>query len=144
MGFKRLIVPERVQVVPAQFSWVDHRLVRDRHIERCDPQAAALYLFLVTVADARGLSYYAGGTLARRLSMSVERLAAARADLVRAGLVAYAAPLYQVLALDPPAPAPAVQAPTAAPAPTAPVPQLSRQELRGRLAQLRRSLEARR
>lgn len=54
----------------------------------------ALYLFLVTVADAQGLSYYADGSLARRLSMSVERLREARATLERAGLVACAAPLY--------------------------------------------------
>jgi hypothetical protein len=31
--------------------------VRERYIERCDHPAAALYLFLVTVADVEGLSY---------------------------------------------------------------------------------------
>ena len=58
---KRLLVPSRVRQVPRQFSWVDHRLVRDHHIEHCDPPALALYLFLITVADAQGLSYYADG-----------------------------------------------------------------------------------
>ncbi len=48
--------------MPSQFSWVDQRLVRERHIERCDVQALALYLFLVTVADAQGLSYYSDAT----------------------------------------------------------------------------------
>ncbi len=67
---KRLLVPSRVRQVPRQFSWVDHRLVRDHHIERCDPPALALYLFLVTVADAKGLSYYADGSTRRRLSSS--------------------------------------------------------------------------
>lgn len=104
MAIKRLICPERVRKVPAQFSWVDHRLVRERPIERCDVHAAALYLFLVTVADAQGLSYYSDTSVARRLSMALGRLAQARKDLIRIGLIAYERPLYQVLALDAPAP----------------------------------------
>ena len=104
MAIKRLICPERVRKVPAQFSWVDHRLVRERHIERGDAHAAALYLFLVTVADAQGLSYYSDTSVARRLSMDPSRLVRARTDLIRLRLVAYERPLYQVLALDAPAP----------------------------------------
>lgn len=102
MTVKRVLCPERVRQIPAQFSWVDHRLVRERHIERCDPPAAALYLFLITVADAQGLSYYSDAALVRCLSMSVARLSQARGDLIRAGLIAYQRPLYQVLALDSP------------------------------------------
>ena len=102
MTIKRVLDWQRVRRIPAQFSWLDQRLVRDRHIERCDAHACALYLFLVTVADAQGLSYYAEDSLARRLSMSPERLRIARADLVRLGLVAFEHPLYQVLALDAP------------------------------------------
>ena len=102
VAIKRVICSERVRKIPAQFSWVDHRLVRERHIERCDVHAAALYLFLVTVADVQGLSYYADASLARRLSMDPVRLSKARGDLIRAGLVAYQRPLYQVLALDSP------------------------------------------
>ena len=55
---KRVLCPERLRKVPAQFSWVDQRLVRQRYLERCDHAALALYLVLVTVADAQGLSYY--------------------------------------------------------------------------------------
>jgi len=101
VAIKRVILPERVRQIPAQFSWVDHRLVRDRHIDRCDACAGFLYLFLVTVADNHGLSYYADGSLSRRLSMDPDRLVKARDDLMRAGLIAYRKPLYQVLALDP-------------------------------------------
>ena len=102
MTIKHVLCPERVRQIPAQFSWVDHRLVRERHIERCDPPAAALYLFLVTVADIRGLSYYSDAALVRCLSMIPAHLHRARADLVRIGLIAYQRPLYQVLALDAP------------------------------------------
>ena len=61
----------------------------------------------LTVADAQGLSYYADATLARRLSMAPARLEMARSDLIRVGLIAWQRPLYQVLALDTPAPEPA-------------------------------------
>jgi hypothetical protein len=100
VAIKRVICSERVRKIPTQFSWVDHRLVRERHIERCDAHAAALYLFLVTVADVQGLSYYSDASLGRSLSMDPERLSKARGDLIRAGLIAYRRPLYQVLALD--------------------------------------------
>lgn len=101
MRVKRVLRPERLRRVPAQFSWIDQRLVRDRHIERCDCQALALYLLLVTVADAQGLSYYGEASLARLLSMPAARLKQARDDLIRFELIAYVCPFYQVLALDP-------------------------------------------
>lgn len=102
MPHKRVLRPDRLRRVPAQFSWLDQRLVSERHCERCDVQALALYLVLVTVADAQGLSYYGEATLARLLSMPAARLLQARSDLVRLELIAYERPLYQVLSLDPP------------------------------------------
>lgn len=96
---KRLLWPERLRRVPAQFSWVDQRLVRDGYLDQCDARAAALYLFLVTVADAQGLSYFAEPTLMHRLHLQAAELHAARERLVKLQLIAYQAPLYQVLAL---------------------------------------------
>lgn len=95
------VCPDRIRTIPAQFSWVDHRLVRDRHIELLNHEAAALYLFLVTVADCQGLSYYANQSLCRHLTMDEVVLNEARNCLLRAGLVAYKKPLYQVLDLGP-------------------------------------------
>jgi len=100
MIVKRVLRPERLRQVPAGFGWVDHRLVRHGFISRCDHAGLALYLFLVTVADAQGLSYYSDGAICRRLGLEPPQLAAARQQLVRAELVAYQKPLYQVLALD--------------------------------------------
>jgi hypothetical protein len=76
-------------------------LVRDDHIARCGPQALALYLLLVTVADAQGLSYYSEKTAARLLSLNEAQLREARCSLLAAGLIAYESPLYQVLSLEP-------------------------------------------
>jgi len=94
------IYPERIRKTPKQFSWLDHRLVSDHYIDRCTHTAAAFYLFLVTVADARGMSYYSTRTLSQRLAMDEHALAQARDELVNIGLVAYRKPLYQVLAID--------------------------------------------
>ena len=96
---KRVLRPERLRQVPEQFSWVDQGLVQRHFIDRCEARAAALYLFLVTVADAQGLSYYGAPTLAQRLHLGTEELGAARAQLIELELIAYQAPLYQVLAL---------------------------------------------
>ena len=67
---KQVIRPERVRQVPEQFSWVDQALVQQHFIDRCDARSAALYLFLITVSDAQGLSFYGASTLARRLRLS--------------------------------------------------------------------------
>jgi hypothetical protein len=103
---KRLLCPERVRKIPQQFSWLDQRLVRDCHIERLSHRAAALYLFLVTVADARGLSYYPDPVISQRLGMDAGTLDSARQELVRVGLIAYQSPLYQVLDLAQETPTP--------------------------------------
>jgi len=102
MNPKRLLRPDRPRTVPPQFSWVDHRLVRNHRLRECAPPAWALYLFLVTVADAEGLSYYSDASLVRHLGIEAMTLARARQQLVDAGVVAYEKPLYQVLGLDEP------------------------------------------
>lgn len=100
MTAKTLICPHLVRQIPKQFSWVDHRLVRNRHIDTCSHPAAALYLFLVTVSDAQGLSYYSDPTIMQRLSMDFLHLEQARQGLINSRLIAYQKPLYQVLDLD--------------------------------------------
>lgn len=102
MTRKRIICPKRLRRVPQQFSWVDHRLVRDGHITGVSHEALSLYLLLVTVADAEGLSYYSDEAVRRLLSMESAVLSRARKELKDAELIAYKRPLYQVLSLDRP------------------------------------------
>jgi replication initiation and membrane attachment protein DnaB len=83
---------------------VDQRLVRDSYLTRCSTQALALYLLLVTVADAQGLSYYSDKTITQWLSLDKHALNQARQQLLHLGLIAFERPLYQVLALDDPPP----------------------------------------
>lgn len=101
MKTKTIPCPERLRHVPRQFSWIDQRLVRNRHIQGPTPRALALYLFLCTVADAEGLSYYSDASTGALLTCSGSELRAARAELVATGLIAYQSPFYQVLSLEP-------------------------------------------
>ena len=103
MSIKRVLCPARVRQIPNQFSWIDQRLVRDHLISSCGADALALYLLLLTVADAQGLSYYSDQSIVSRLPfLDTRRLAQARAELLRVGWIVYEPPLYQVLALDAP------------------------------------------
>ncbi len=78
---------------------MDQRLVRDHYIEQCTTQALALYLFSVTVADAKGLSYYSDARIARLTGMYQMEVDTARRVLHDAGLIAYRNPIIQVLDL---------------------------------------------
>lgn len=98
---KRLLCPDRVRQVPPRFSWVDQRLFRENHCSQCGSDALALYLFLLTVADAQGLSYYSDASVGRLLGWEGLQLSAARQRLLQAQLIAYDKPLYQILSLDP-------------------------------------------
>lgn len=99
---KRPLRPDRLRQIPPSFSWIDHRLVRDNYLGRCNHSALALYLFLLTVADSQGLSYYSENSIGRYLQMELTELRAARLQLVQAGLIAFQKPLCQVLSLESP------------------------------------------
>lgn len=101
MIVKSPILTQRIRRVPKSFSWVDHRLVQDGHLENLSHSQAALYLFLVCVADAKGLSYYGDPALMEKLDMDQHTLEQARSGLIKNSLIAWQKPIYQVLSLEP-------------------------------------------
>ena len=101
MKRKALICSQRLRQRPLSYSWVDHRLVQDGYIRGCTPKALALYLFLITVGDHQGVSYYSDYAISRHLGFSPMPLAQARDELIQAHMIAYERPLYQVLELSP-------------------------------------------
>lgn len=96
---KVLLRPERLRVVPSRFSWCDQQLFRGGATAHTDPESLALYLFLLTVADSRGLSFYSDASLSRFLRLDPLAVDAARRRLLKADLIAYQKPDYQVLSL---------------------------------------------
>jgi hypothetical protein len=127
MTQKKLLRPDRQRQIPPHFSWVDHRLIRQHRLGDCEHCAWALYLFLVSVGDVEGLSYYSDASLGRALKLDQAGLVAARRQLIGADLIAYAKPLYQVLDL---VDAPKVAA-SPANGPARPVADILRQVLGG-------------
>lgn len=102
-----MFLHEPLRSIPKQFSWLDQRLVQEGHIDRLSHPAMGLYLFLVTVGNADGVSFYSDKTLQKRLGMSLACLFAVRQHLVKERLIAYQKPFYQVLALPSPMAQPA-------------------------------------
>jgi len=101
MIVKNPILKQRIRKIPDSFSWVDHRLVRNRYIESCTHEQSALYLFLVCVSDVKGLSYYADKSIMKKLDMDIQTLKETRSGLIKNNLIAWQQPIYQVLSLEP-------------------------------------------
>jgi hypothetical protein len=96
---KQVLVPDRVRRPPTTgWSWIDRRFLRER-APRLTHEAIVLYFFLAAVSDKDGLSFYSDAAIAVRLRMSEAAVVAARDELIREDLVAYRAPLAQVLSL---------------------------------------------
>ena len=96
---KRVLAADRVRQVPREgFSWIDRRFLRD-YAEMLTGEAIALYFFLAAASDKQGLSFYSDASIAARLRIREQGVAAAREELLDHDLVAYQHPLTQVLSL---------------------------------------------
>lgn len=92
---------ERYRTVVNGFGWVDHRFVRDGFIDGLSCRALALYLFLVTVSDGEGHSYWSVCKVADRLGLSPVQIKNARMELEKRELVVYEPPDWYLLSLPP-------------------------------------------
>ena len=100
---KKILVPDRVRRLPSgDWSWIHRRFLRE-YSSKLSGDAVFLYLFLCAVADKHGLSYYSDNALALRLRTTERVIAEARVNLLEFDLIAYRAPLTQVLSLPAPA-----------------------------------------
>jgi hypothetical protein len=99
MTVKRLLLPDRVRKIKGSFSWIDHRFVTGGFLHDLSTIEILLYLFLVTVSDRNGLSFYHDDRVATLLKIDLPALGKAREGLIRRSLIAYQSPLYQVLSL---------------------------------------------
>jgi len=96
---KQVLLPDRVRRPPRSgWSWIDRRFGRD-YAPRLSREGILLYFFLAAVSDKDGLSFYGDASIAVRLRMSETAVVTARDELVGMDLVAYRAPLAQVLSL---------------------------------------------
>jgi hypothetical protein len=102
MIHKQVLNAQRVRRPPKSgWSWIDRRFVRE-FAPRLSHEAIVLYFFLAAVSDKDGLSFYSDATTAVRLRMGEAAVVRARDELLAKDLVAYQAPLAQVLSLPQP------------------------------------------
>ena len=96
---KQVLCPERVRRLPkCDWSWVDRRFQR-QFASKLSGDAVFLYFTLVAVSDKNGLSYYSDNSLALMIRASLPALSKARQELLNLDLIAFDAPLVQVLSL---------------------------------------------
>lgn len=96
---KRILIPSRIRSIHGGFAFIPHRFLGEGFVKRLEPSELLLYLFLVMVSDAHGLSYYGDTSICRLLKMNADELANCRQILIKEDLIAFEAPLYQVLEL---------------------------------------------
>src|SRR4030042_6426324 len=101
MQIKRVLHPQRLRKIEGAFSWIDHRFMTGGFLRDLSTLEILLYLFLVAVSDRNGLSFYHDDRMASLLKIDLPALGQAREGLVLRSLLAYEAPLYQVLSLPP-------------------------------------------
>lgn len=96
---KKLLNPQRVRRIEGSFAFIEHRFLRNGFWIEMTHHEILLYLFLVLVADAQGLSYYGYDKLLSLLKFSVDEYVAARNGLIQKDLIAFDGTLFQVLSL---------------------------------------------
>ncbi len=96
---KRILDLSRVRSIQGGFAFIQHRFLIDGFLKQLQPGELLLYLFLVLVSDAHGLSYYSDKTISKLLKLPLIAMEEFRQILIDQDLIAYDPPLYQVLEL---------------------------------------------
>lgn len=96
---KTPLCPQRLRKITGSFAFIEHRFLRDGFLQSLTHYELLLYLFLVLVADRRGLSYYSYDKICTLLRISLDEYLCARDALIQKDLIAFDGYLYQVLSL---------------------------------------------
>jgi len=93
MAARRLVPvvpsPERIRRIRGSFAWLDHRLLREGHLDRLSLVDIAVYLYLVLVADRNGVSFYRKDVISKRLGIDWSQFEESKARLLERGLIAF-------------------------------------------------------
>jgi hypothetical protein len=96
---KTPLCTQRLRKITGSFAFIEHRFLRDGFFESLTHHELLLYLFLVLVADRKGLSYYSYDKICPLSRLSVDEYLWARNALIHKDLIAFDGALYQVLSL---------------------------------------------
>jgi hypothetical protein len=96
---KKPLCPHRVRKITSSFAFIEHRFLLHGFWSNLDHHELLLYLFLVMVADRKGLSYYSYDKICSLLRISVDEYILARDMLIKKDLITFDGSLFQVLSL---------------------------------------------
>ena len=97
---KKILNPQRIRSIKGGgFSFIPHRFVTDGFLKRLSGAELLLYLFLITVSDRYGLSFYSDESICTLLDMSAENYQSAIKGLIHKDLIAFNGSIFQVLDL---------------------------------------------
>ena len=82
-------MPDRIRRIQGSFAWLDHRLLREGHLERMTLTDLAVYVFLVLAADRQGVSFWRKDQICRHLSIDWDEFEESRARLLERGYIAF-------------------------------------------------------
>lgn len=89
--------PRRVRRPRGAYGWTDLRAITQGHVEKVGSAAALTYLFLCSVGDMAGLSFWSRERMTRVLGLDAEVIHEALDKLVAADLIARQGQVIQVL-----------------------------------------------
>lgn len=92
--------PRRIRHPRGAYGWVDLRIVTEGHLARLGWQAALVYLFLCTVSNREGISFWSRIRMAELLTLTPAEIQDAFAMLITADLIAATERVVQVLPLQ--------------------------------------------
>lgn len=81
--------PDHVRQIQGSFAWLDHRLLREGHVERMSLHDLAVYVFLVLAADRTGTSFYRKDVVCRKLGIDWSEFEESKARLLERGFIAF-------------------------------------------------------
>jgi hypothetical protein len=100
--------PTKVRRIQGTFAWLDHRLLREGHLERMTLEDVALYVFLVLAANREGCSFYRKDQACKKLGIDWDQFEESKARLLEKGYIAFRPfragdvdGFYQVLGVPP-------------------------------------------
>lgn len=96
---KKILDHARIRAIHGGFAFIPHQFLTGGFLNRLEPSALLLYLFLILVSDRCGISYYGDSKISKLLKIPVSLLPEFKQVLVDQDLIAIDPPLTQVLEL---------------------------------------------
>jgi hypothetical protein len=89
--------PRRVRYPRGAYGWVELQIVTEGHLQALDREAALTYLFLCTVGNREGISFWSRSRMASTLNLSLDAVDTALRTLSAKELIAVNERIVQVL-----------------------------------------------